>query len=138
MSEVSRKNEDAGYPSPTKSRFVLNPLKAYEKEVDNNGSVRPEPVGLPARVIVRFIQLGMSTSSVETLGGCAMMLLAYLFQFRSVSVRQMATFHVEVTDNGTIRATFTHRKGKPKARSLALSCSKSDDWCGVVSEVTAR
>lgn len=110
VSAVSRYHEDGGFESPTKTRLVKAVLDAYAKKVDAEGEVRDTRVGCPAGVMRRIVEHGLSSTSTEVVGCCAMAVFAFVFQCRSISVARLKTSDISIS-GGVMSATL-HRKGE--------------------------
>lgn len=88
----------------------------------------PARAGLDAGVMRKVVELGLRTGPDEVLHACAMILFAFLFQARSVTVDHVAEGDVEFTDYGGMQARLIYRKGKPTSRPVQLRYPPSPRW----------
>lgn len=56
---------------------MANILKTYEKKVESAGRIQKVSFGVPARVMLRLVELGMRKIDSKMLRNCLMLLLAF-------------------------------------------------------------
>lgn len=103
-------------------------LTPYGAQKDRNASNKESRAGLDALLARRVLRKGMETEGVGLIGRYAMVLFAFMFSCRSVTVSHVGVDYIEVTDAGGVRVRLTHRKAKPGTRPLLISFPKSDAW----------
>lgn len=130
ITTISRYHEDAGFPSPTKSFLVSRLLSAFDRKTDREMELQSTRAGLPASAVRRVLELGLTTSAVDTVGRCAMVVFSYLFACRSVTASHMGPDDLEISAARGITARLVYRKAKATARPLVLSIPVSDKWEG--------
>lgn len=127
VTAVSRYHDHHNYPSPTHTPLVSALVKAYASKADLQGLTKTARVGLPAGLVLRIVSYGLQTDVIEEVCYCTMVLFAFVFQCRSVSVAHLQDSDVTVTDAG-VTAVLTHRKAKSRQRPLRLSYPRCAAW----------
>lgn len=127
LSAVSRFHEDAGHDSPTKTRMISRLVKAYANRKDWGETTCDVRTGIGAPLVRRIVELGCVTQSVDLVRACAMVVFAFVFHCRAVTVGHVHVSDVEVGENGIV-ATLVRRKGKSESRPLRLTYAASAEW----------
>lgn len=127
VSAVSQYHIDHGFPSPTLGPMVTALLDAYGKREDRVAAPERTRTGCDAALMRTVLAHGLLATAPEDVGCCAMVIFAYVFQCRAVTVRHMTTDDCLVTPL-EISAVLTHRKGKAFRRPLRLRYTANPDW----------
>ena len=132
LSGVSQYHELHHLDSPTKTPMVRALVRAYRRHMD---IVRGEPVstriGCPAHLMRQIVFFGCSTQDQGILACCAMVVMAFVFQVRAVSMHHVSRKDMCFND-GQLEIAFYRRKGKSIRRPHILRYHAADDWASAV------
>lgn len=121
MTKVSRYHEEAGFDYTTKTRLVTSIISYLYRKVDRDSGVQYVRAGVPAGVVNRMLRLDLTTSSMETVGRCSIVVLAYLFACRSVTASYMRPDDMVPSMDRGISVRVVHWMAKQTARPLVSS-----------------
>ena len=124
MSAVSRYHELHHLPSPTKTPFVRSLVHAYRRHIDmTHVGTRPVRIGCPASLMRQVVELGCSVADSVRMECCDMLVMAFVFQVRAVSMNHVQHKDVIFEDNG-LTVSFLRSEGKSFRRPRFLRY-----WC---------
>lgn len=130
VTAISRYHAHHNLPSPTLTPLVKALMTAYARH-DNEGVVEPATrVGLSATKMRDVVQFGLASLTSEETHAAAMVLFAFLFQLRDVSVAAVRASDITWTSD-YIQVHVTRRKGAPRQarrRPLLLQLLTSPVW----------
>lgn len=127
LSAISQYHELHHLQSRTKIPMVRSLVRSYSRRMDLTGS---EPIltriGCSAGTIREVVKLGCTTNNV-TQYCCAMVVVAFVFQVRAVSMHNIRCKDM-IFEEGTLEVSFYRRKGKSVRRPLILRYKNNPDW----------
>lgn len=126
LSAVTRFHETQGLEAPTRTPLVAAMVAAYIAKTDQDRPAVLKRIGITAEIAAQIVEHGIKSDDVATVGNCAAVIFAFVFQCRSVSVAHVAPSDIAVT-SAAISVTLTHRKGKLHQRPLRLGYPANPD-----------
>lgn len=130
VSAISRFHELHYLPSPTKTPLVRALVRGYKRHYDNTATIALIRIGCPAHEMRKVVVAGLASSDALDLSCCTAVIIAFIFQLRSVSVAHLERHHLTFAPT-KMTGTFHVRKGKSVRRPLILDYPYSATWCNV-------
>lgn len=128
LSAVSQYHELHHLYSPTKTPMVRALVRAYRRHMD---IVSSEPattlIGCPAHLMRQIFFFDCATQDESALICCAMVVMAFDFQVRAVSMHHV-TCQDMILHNDQLEDAFYRRKGKDNRRLHILRYLAANDW----------